>query len=392
MDAAAFEFLLTAVGQALLVEAEGASGSAAELSVGRQLRAAHDPAYVAAAMTQVDLRRRARDKLGADAERMYFTRAGLEQATAGAVAAHRAGRVVALGHQSLLDLGCGVGSDLVAAARRGLRVLGVDADPVTAAVAAANLAALELPGTVLSAMAEEQPRDGHDIVFADPARRGPRGRVFDPSSYSPPWSFVAELLTGSAVVKVAPGIPHELVPDDVEAEWVSLDGHLREAALWSRRPDDVRRRATVLRSDGSADSLTDADPAPPSAVPDVRVGAFVYEPDDAVVRAHLVTTVSTAVDGWLLDPHLAYVSSDREVRTPFARAYAVLAVLPFRVKLLRAALRERDIGPLTIKKRGVQVTPEELRKRLALAGSKPATLIVTRTPTTAVVLLVDPLP
>ena len=93
-------------------------------------------------------------------------------------------------------------------------------------------------------------RSTYDAVFLDPARRGAAGRTFDPASYAPPWTFVEEVLTGSAVVKVAPGIPHELVPADVEAEWVSLDGGLKEAALWSVGVNRVRRRATVLGSRG----------------------------------------------------------------------------------------------------------------------------------------------
>jgi hypothetical protein len=76
---------------------------------------------------------------------------------------------------------------------------------------------------------------------------------------------------------------------------------------------------------------------------------------------------------------------------PLWRAYEVVDVLPFREKSLRAALRARDIGALTIKRRGVGVTPEELRSRLRLSGSKAATIIVSRTPTGAVVLLVRPL-
>lgn len=107
---------------------------------------------------------------------------------------------------------------------------------------------------------------------------------------------------------------------------------------------------------------------------------FVYKPDGAVVRAHLVTGVCASVGGRLLDEHLAYVSSDRGEPTPFARAFEALEVPPFKEKQLRAALRARGIGPLTIKKHGVQVTPEALRARLGLTGPTPATLILSRTP------------
>ncbi len=389
MDGAAFEYLLSGPGQGLLREVESAYAEADALVVGSRLRSRHDPAYVAAALTQVRLRRKAVDKLGEDAARMYFTPTGLEQATAGPVAAHRAGRIEAAGHQRLLDLGCGIGADLVAAAMAGLTVHAVDRDPVTVAIARANLAALGLTGAVSVGDAREPDRSAYDIVFADPARRGARGRTFDPAAYSPPWSFVEELLAGAAVVKVAPGIPHALVPADVETEWVSLAGRLREAALWSRADTGVQRRATVIDSAGTATSVTDAEDPGHPAVRDV--GRFVYEPDDAVIRAHLVTAVAADVAGWLLDPHLAYVSSDLNRPSRLARVYAVQDVLPFKEKQLRAALRARGVGPLTIKKRGVQVTPETLRKRLGLEGSTPATIIITRTPTSAAVLLVEPL-
>ncbi|MGH3507247.1 MAG: THUMP-like domain-containing protein, partial [Nocardioidaceae bacterium] len=92
-----------------------------------------------------------------------------------------------------------------------------------------------------------------------------------------------------------------------------------------------------------------------------------------------------------LDPHLAYVSGDAGRDLPYARCYEVREVLPYKEKHLRAALRAHDVGPLTIKKRGVDVSPEVLRKRLGLRGDRPATLILSRTPGSAVALLVDPL-
>lgn len=391
MDGAALGFLLTPDGHALLTQAGAAYDGSNLLSVATQLRRDHDAAHVAAALTQIELRHLAVAKFGADAARLFFTRDGLEQATHPAVAAHRAHRLVeAVGPGSLVDIGCGIGSDLMAFARHGLAVTGVDRDPVTAAIAAANLGAFELPGEVAVGSAEQIDASAYAVVFADPARRTARGRTFDPAAYSPPWSLVQELLTGRAVVKVAPGIPHDLVPPGVEAEWVSWRGNLKETALWSCLADPVRARATVLRRDNDPASLTDRDTAtePGTAPP----GAYVYEPDDAVIRAHLVTSVAALVDGWLLDEHLAYLSSDALVHTPFARAFEVIEVLPFKDKALRTALRARDIGPLTIKKRGIAVTPEALRSRLALSGSQPATLMLSRTPGSAVAMLVEPRP
>jgi hypothetical protein len=390
VDVTELDYLLSPSGGQLLSAVTAAYDGTNALPVSAALRARYEPSHVAAALSQVALRRQALTKFGTDAAAMFFTRDGLEQATHPAVAGHRAERAVAYGLGSVLELACGIGADLIAFGRAGVGLTAVDRDPLTAGIAAANLQALGIAGWVGVGTAETQDCGVADLVYLDPARRSARGRVFAVDAYSPPWTFVESLFGRDSVVKTAPGIAHEMVPPGVEAEWVSLDGQLREAALWSGRASSARRRATLLRTGRPAHTVTDADDAGPAEVR--PPGRFVYEPDDAVTRAHLVTTAAAAVGGWLLDAHLAYVSSDEERPGPLVRAYEVLEVLPFREKALRAALRARHVGPLTIKKRGVSVTPEALRARLRLTGSEPATIIVTRTPSGAVALLVRPLP
>jgi len=97
-----------------------------------------------------------------------------------------------------------------------------------------------------------------------------------------------------------------------------------------------------------------------------------------VIRAGLVQAVVAGVRGTLIDPHIAYVTSPDLFATPFAKAYVVEAELPYRTKALRAALRERGIGRLTIKKRGVAVVPETLRRELAPQGDNEGTIVMTR--------------
>lgn len=384
MDLDAFRWLLTDDGQQLLARAEQAPDD--PLRAQTELRRTAEPEQVAAALTQVRLRRRAEAKLGDLAGRMYFTPDGLEQATRLPVAAHRAARLVAASAATLIDLGCGIGGDLVAGARAGLVCAGVDLDPLRVEVARANLAALGLPGAVMEADATRVDTSPFDVAFADPARRTGRGRTFDVDDWTPPWSFVEGLMRRDACVKVAPGIPHALVPAGVEAEWVSDHGEVKEAALWSGRLATTARRATVI-GDGGLATLTEEDD--PGA--GVRtVGRFLYEPDGAVIRAGLVTAVAAGVEGGLVDEHIAYVTSDVAMRTPFARGYEVLEELPYREKALRAALRERRVGSLTIKKRGVDVVPEQLRKRLALAGDVEATVVLTRVAGSGTALLVRP--
>jgi SAM-dependent methyltransferase len=389
----AFRWLLGEEGQSLLARAAEVCLEHAGDPVGAAAALRREPVsaeHAAAALTQVDLRTRAAAKFGPDAASMYFTPDGLEQATRARVADHRAARVAAAAPSSVLDLGCGIGGDLLALARAGLTVAGVDRDPLRVEVARANLAAFGLGGAVRVADAGDLDVSGFGMVFADPARRTGRGRVLDPrqaDGWSPAWPFVLSLLEGTACVKVAPGIPHELLPDGVEAEWVSDGGEVKEAALWSPSLATVRRRATVIRGPGLV-TLTDEDL--PAAVDTGPVGTYLYEPDGAVVRAGLVAAVAARVGGRLPDAHIAYVTGDEAHATPLARSYEVLEELPFREKALRAALRERDVGRLTIKKRGVAVVPDQLRRRLALRGRAEATLVLTRVAGRGTALLVRP--
>jgi SAM-dependent methyltransferase len=385
VDLDAFRWLLTREGQRLLAAATDAGADS--LAAQAALRRVANPDQVAAAMTQVQLRKRAADKFGDLAERMYFTPEGLEQATRLPVATHRAARLRAADTTTLIDLGCGIGGDLVAYARAGITCAGVDLDPVRVAVAVANLDALGVGGAVTVADATLVDTSPFDVAFADPARRSARGRSFDVDDWTPPWSFVQTLLGRDSCVKVAPGIPHDLVPGGVEAEWVSDHREVKEAVLWSARLATTRRRATVI-GDGGLATLTEDDDPGGAAGP---LADFLYEPDGAVIRAGLVTAVAAGVDGHLLDEHIAYVTAEKAFRTPFARGYRVLEEVPFREKPLKAALRERGIGRLTIKKRGVSVVPDDLRKRLSLRGDEEATLVLTRVADKGTALLVQPL-
>ncbi|WP_335934632.1 class I SAM-dependent methyltransferase [Streptomyces sp. PTD5-9] len=353
---------------------------ARELATATRLRRTHPAALVSAALGQARLRQRAAAKFGAeDAHRMFFTPNGVEQATRTSVAAHRARRFAGAGGvRSVADLCCGIGGDAIAFARAGIRVLAVDRDPLTAEVARANAAALGLAELIEVRCADVAEVDvsGYDAVFVDPARRGGRGRIFDPEAYSPPlsWATGAALRAPRAALKVAPGIPHETVPEQAEAEWISDGGDVKEAVLWFGAGfTPGAHRATVLPSGAG---LWSAEPLP--APPVGPVGRYLYEPDGAVIRAHLVADVVARCDGRLIDETIAYVTSDRPYASPYTSGYEITDQLPFNLKRLRALLREREVGVLTVKKRGSAVEPEELRRRMKLRGPNAATVFLTR--------------
>ncbi len=359
--------------------AERLSGSD-PLAAAQAMRSAGvGPDLAAAALTQVRLRRRAAAKFGPDAARLWFTPAGLEQATRAVVAERRAARLAAAGITSIADLGCGIGADTIAFARAGLRVLAVEADPTTAAMALSNVETLGLDRVeVRVADATTVELSDVDAIFCDPARRDAARsrRLFDPDSFSPSWSTVVGLSrrVPAAVVKSAPGFDHALIPPGAEAEWVSVDRELVECALWFGPLATVTRRASLLRG-GAAFELTGTGehPAPVGAI-----RRYVFDPDPAVIRSHLVADFADMVDGTVADPQIGYVFADRPAASPYGRCFEVLEPLPFARKQLRAALRQRCIGRLEILKRGVAVEPDQLRRELRLTGPRSATLLLAR--------------
>jgi len=418
--AAVLTWLGSPAGARLLAVAADLAASLTPLAAADRLRRREPSSplpVLTAALAQADLRARAARRFGDDAVQMLFTRDGLEQATRRSVADHRARSLLHRGAgevRTVADLCCGLGGDLVALARAGLAVTGVDSDPVALAAARANLDALSLRADLVRADVTEVDLEGFDAVVTDPARRSGRGRETSPSSFSPDWSWVHRLLTrpdARVCVTTTPALPHRMVPGGCEAEWVGEGGDVLEAALWAGAlASGVRRRATLLGAttlggDGlgahGTVTVTDADlPADPPPVRDPQPGDVLVEPHGAVVRAGLVAVVAARVDGALPAPGIAYVlarpdPSADAVAGAVGRlgvAFAVEEVLPMRDRPVRERLAELGVGRLEILKRGVDVRPEAMRLRLIGArpsGTASATLVLTRTSTGAAALLVS---
>ena len=355
------------------------------LAAASRMRAQFGPQLAAAALTQATLRRQAKAKFGEAAVQMFFTRAGLEQATRPEVADHHASRFLQAGVRKVIDLGCGIGSDSMAFARAGLEVLAVDVDPETAAVAQANLAGVaDVICTDANEVAEQliTARVG---VFCDPARRNDHGRVWRVEDFEPRWPTVMRLFDGgrTAGVKLGPALPHSLIPEAVEAEWITHRGETVEVGLWSGPGATPGRRSALIMPNARLIATT----APPLPVRDL--GSYLYEPAGAVIRAGAIAELGAQLGAGLLDPQVAYLTGDQLCSTPFATAFEVRQRLPFHPKALRSWVREAQIGVLEIKKRGIDVDPAELRRRLRLAGSNSATIVISRTPSGAIAAVVQ---
>lgn len=375
-----------------LLDAAMAVAPGEELAVATRLRSAYDADLVAAAFSQAELRRAARAKFER-ADRMLFTRDGLEQASAEVVARHRAARLDGLGPAlRVADLCCGIGGDLVALAD-GRQVLAVDRDPLHARLARHNAGVYDVGGAVTVMCAdvrdvalERGALDWRafdsgaldsgaldvDVVFVDPARRAGGGRL-GAIATDPPLEWALSLAaTVPTVVKAAPGVPHTVVPDGWEAEFVSVAGELKEACLWSPQLAAVGTRATLLPGGHTLVPLA-GDPLPVA-----EPGEWLLDPDPAVTRAGLVQELGRELGAWQIDARIAFLSADEPLRSPFGRSHRVLESLPFRMKDLAAAVRSHGIGSLDVRRRGLAGDVDDIRRRLPLAGRARGTLMLTR--------------
>lgn len=380
--------LLTPAGLDLLDGIDPVTSSSDVARAVSRLRAAgHSPDLVSAVVGQAHLRAKAEAKFGPFARRMLFTRAGLEQATRLPVAARHAQRMRRAGITRVADLGSGIGGDALAFAGAGLAVLAVDADDVTAAIAAYNLAPFgaigdDSAGTVVRhGTAEDADISGYEAVWMDPARRTAghsETRRVSADDYSPSldWAFAlaARLPTG---IKLGPAHDRDALPADAEAQWVSADGSVVELVVWTGAlaREGVRRAALVMRGDRSHEMTAGADA---EDAPVRGLGAFVHEPDGAVIRARLIGDVARDLDAGMVDPKIAYLTSDTPLTSPFVQTFRVRETMAANPKAISAVLQAEGIGTLEIKKRGVDIDPAAFRKRLRLKGDGSATLIMTR--------------
>lgn len=392
----ALDFLASPRGVALLARLTGEDlGDAHLLRLLTVLRREYAADEAGAALELARLRVRARDKFGEAAAHMFFTRDALEQASDPQVRAWRAARLTAPG-ASVADMGCGIGSDSFAFAQRGARVVGCDLDPVRVAVARLNAAALGLDARFeIADIRDLQPQA--DLLFFDPARRDDEGRrLYSVEQYVPPFSLVRGWMQpGRGVAaKLSPGVELAQVKGyGGEVVFLSVAGALKEALwVWGRAPlPAASLPVAVLFVDGIADEW------PRSAAADgeaqiAEPGAWLIEPDAALIRAGAVREAAALWGAFQLDETIAYLTGHAPPATPWARAWRVHEWMPFSLKRLRAALRARGVGAITVKKRGSAITPEALIAGLKLKGQNRAGVVLTRLRGEPIVLITEEQP
>jgi len=372
------QFLLSPEGQELLQEtADPPITPANHLQVASRLRKQIDPAQAQAVIETVILRQHAESKFSRAAQ-MVFTRPALEQASSEIIANYRADRFVQAGLKRIIELGCGIGGDTLALTAQS-EVIGVDLEPLRLAMARKNVRVYGNGDRFLPLQSDitTLPVPALQAFFFDPARRDDQGsRMKSVALYQPPLSTIDRWRSKIAhgAVKISPAVDYTELPVDADIEFISLAGAVKEGILWY---GDLRcgsaRRATLL----PAGHTLSSDDFPGEAVLVRAPSAYLYEPDGAVIRAHLVQTLARHLGCAQIDKEIAYLTSDQYQETPYAHSFSLEAWFPFQLKRLRRYLRSRDIGRVTIKKRGSPLEPDSLQQQLRLKGDEHRTLFLT---------------
>jgi hypothetical protein len=326
--------------------------------------------------------------------------------------------------QPIADLCCGIGGDLLALAQRG-SVVGVERDPVTAALASANLRAVAGRPALRAPVADKSTegwgestwQDAQIIVadaaefrvahcaawHIDPDRRPAGRRTTRVELHDPAPDVVARLLDEcpNAAIKLAPAVEFGTKTNgnragvsnvpwrQAELEWISRKRQCRQLVAWfgSLAGDPGRRRATRLTSqltshlNGRAPDLVAAtfvgSPCMESPVASA-IGRYVFGPDVALLAADLTGALAAALQLQCVGSGVAYLTADEPRDSQLLDSFEVLDVMPYQARALKTWLRSRGIGRLEVKKRGVDLDPARVQRELQVPGDEQATLLVCR--------------
>jgi hypothetical protein len=346
-----------------------------------RLRGRFTPAQTHLLLEQTELRRRATAKF-TQAHQMFFTRIGLEQATDEWVATYKATRFTAQRAgassppPSIADLCCGIGGDLQALAAN-VPAIGIDRDPIIAHFAAINTVA-PIHTTDITTF----DLNSASAFHIDPDRR-PTGRRTTSLEWCEPNIETIDALlvrVPNAAIKLAPA--SEVPPRwsaHCEQEWISRDRECRQLVAWhgALAKSPAQNRATILpTARGLAQRTITGTPKQPIPIAD-KPAQYVYDIDPAVLAAKLKGVLAAEHNLTALSTGSTYLTSDNAITDPALTCFTVEEVMPFRIDKLAKHLAAHNIGQLEIKKRGVDLNPEKLRRDLKLRGTNSATLLIT---------------
>ncbi len=358
------------------------------LTINKNLRKKTSPTRAAIVIEQVLLRLRAKAKFER-ANELFFTRRSLEQATSTRIAAHKAKRFANMA--SVADVCCGIGGDLMALAGREMQsvaaaeTVGIDVDELTAMFANRNLQVLGLQHAQATQNSFEKfSLDRFHAIHIDPDRRV-KNRTVRGDFFQPALGDIQQRLgrDQSLAIKVAPATPpHRSTPTESEIQWIGDNRECKEQVIWSgpitenpgcRTATYVNSQHQAFHFTATAKEFERSRPKPPE-----KLGPAIYEPHPTVLAAGLVNALARQMHLRPIDGAIDYLTGIPTTKCALLRKYRIDVEMKLNLKLLFKELRQRKIGMIVVKKRGVDKAIIENIQALKIAGENKATIIATR--------------
>ena len=366
--------------------------------IAKSVRKKTTPTRSALIMEQAQLRIRASRKFKL-ANKMFFTRRGLEQATGRRLARYKAARFSELNH--VADICCGIGGDLLALGQRnevagsGFLTTAVDNDELTCLFARKNLEVNSLdPELVKIQQTDFADVDlkGVDGIHIDPDRRL-KERTVQGNRFSPSLVDVFGRIDSgcSVAVKVAPATPiADYFPKQLQREWIGDHRECKQQVLWTGPATDKpgHRTATYVGKGGvvSQISVEESELNEQPIVFD-SIRHFIFEPHPTVLAADLTDAIARKNGLGRFTSSVVYLTGDEPVSDPLLPQFEVLDILPLDLRKTIKVLGKLDVGTVEVKKRGIETVTAAQFARMKIDGPNTATVILTRLGRTRVAVI-----
>lgn len=326
--------------------------------------------YLGPLVSLIKLRRRAKDKFSRS-EDMFFTSLSLEQATSEIVATYIASRFKK--DWMVIDLTCGLGANAIFLAQQVKKVIAVDLEAEKINCARENAAVYgvneKMEFMVGDAFLNIKPADA---FFLDPDRNlggFTKTRSFLNSSPSL-LEILPKLLsvTKNIAVKISPAFDYEelkLLPLEPEVEVISENNNCKVAMLWFGDFKTAKRRATGFKK-GVNFSIINSDNV---EVTEISLPLkYLYEPDKAISKAHLVDEVAHSFSLKKLDYNLSFLTGNELINDPqgIFRKFLVLSSGQFTLKQFKKFIKEQKIDRAEIITKNFRMMADDIRGRLKI--------------------------
>ncbi len=320
---------------------------------------------------------------------LLYTRLALEQASGERAAEWKASLMQG---RRAIDLTGGLGIDTLFLARRFEHVVSCERSEVLSRLAEANRRVMGVANVETRIGDSEEllagyADDSFDWLLVDPARREHGGRSAGLTASSPDVVRLHDLMlrkAAKACIKASPALEisglETQLPSLFEVIVLSVDGECKEVLLLLDREHVAGKRPgirAVCFGKEPFEIASSGDEPPDRAVAEAP-GAWLYEPDAAIIKARLTGELARQMQLEFLNFSVDYLTSDKLIEPFPGRSFRIEEFRPFRPKSFRKELAELGITNAAIQRRDFPLSVEELRKRYKIGESSERFLFFTK--------------